>query len=479
MRYLVTGAAGFIGSHLAETLARGGHEVVGIDCFTDYYDPALKEENARGSTCCGSTSPRTSSTSPASTASSTSPASPACAASATSSRSTCAATCSRRSGCSRRLRATASGSCSRRRRRSTAPPSATRRPRTPAAAALAVRDHEARLRAARRGVRARVRRSTASCCATSTPSGRGSGPTWRSRASRSRSPPARPSTSTATASSRAGGRTSRTSSTRRSLAMEGGSGTYNVGGALEASMNESIALLERISGRTLDVRRQRVGAGRPAADERGHDAHPRRARLVAARLARGRAPRPVGMGRRLEWLPDERRPTRRPRRRARDRPRRRSGRPPRALVDRRSSASSWASRSAPPTTLSGGTTWAASAIIAPGQAFSPERQHRRAQLPLEPEGDQHARHLGDHARRRGGEDGRARRQAATGTSLTQDESTPDSRTMSDHGDAQGPPAGRGRGERDRASRSRTRRLRSMSVSRSRSTASGSPTTRCG
>ena len=48
MRYLVTGAAGFIGSHLAETVERGGSEVVGIDCFTDYYDPALKEENARG-----------------------------------------------------------------------------------------------------------------------------------------------------------------------------------------------------------------------------------------------------------------------------------------------------------------------------------------------------------------------------------------------------------------------------------------------
>ena len=48
MRYLVTGAAGFIGSHLAEALAKRGHETVGIDCFTDYYDPALKEENARG-----------------------------------------------------------------------------------------------------------------------------------------------------------------------------------------------------------------------------------------------------------------------------------------------------------------------------------------------------------------------------------------------------------------------------------------------
>jgi nucleoside-diphosphate-sugar epimerase len=48
MRYAVTGAAGFIGSHLGEALQRAGHDVVGIDCFSDYYDPALKEENARG-----------------------------------------------------------------------------------------------------------------------------------------------------------------------------------------------------------------------------------------------------------------------------------------------------------------------------------------------------------------------------------------------------------------------------------------------
>ena len=48
MRYAVTGAAGFIGSQLSETLIAAGDEVVGIDCFTDYYDPALKEENARG-----------------------------------------------------------------------------------------------------------------------------------------------------------------------------------------------------------------------------------------------------------------------------------------------------------------------------------------------------------------------------------------------------------------------------------------------
>src|SRR5271156_492696 len=48
MRYAVTGAAGFIGSHLSEALSARGDEVVGIDCFTDYYDPALKAENARG-----------------------------------------------------------------------------------------------------------------------------------------------------------------------------------------------------------------------------------------------------------------------------------------------------------------------------------------------------------------------------------------------------------------------------------------------
>ena len=46
MRYVVTGAAGFIGSHLTESLLAAGHEVVAVDSFTDYYDPALKEENA-------------------------------------------------------------------------------------------------------------------------------------------------------------------------------------------------------------------------------------------------------------------------------------------------------------------------------------------------------------------------------------------------------------------------------------------------
>ena len=47
MRYVVTGAAGFIGSHLANALAEAGHSVLGVDCFTDYYSVAEKEANAR------------------------------------------------------------------------------------------------------------------------------------------------------------------------------------------------------------------------------------------------------------------------------------------------------------------------------------------------------------------------------------------------------------------------------------------------
>ena len=42
---IVTGAAGFIGSHLAETLLKKGEEVVGVDEFNDYYDPFFKNKN--------------------------------------------------------------------------------------------------------------------------------------------------------------------------------------------------------------------------------------------------------------------------------------------------------------------------------------------------------------------------------------------------------------------------------------------------
>ncbi len=45
MKCLVTGAAGFIGSHLCEELLSGGHEVTGIDAFIPYYPQAVKERN--------------------------------------------------------------------------------------------------------------------------------------------------------------------------------------------------------------------------------------------------------------------------------------------------------------------------------------------------------------------------------------------------------------------------------------------------
>lgn len=44
-RCLVTGAAGFIGSHLAEALVAEGHQVIGLDCFTNYYPRSVKEHN--------------------------------------------------------------------------------------------------------------------------------------------------------------------------------------------------------------------------------------------------------------------------------------------------------------------------------------------------------------------------------------------------------------------------------------------------
>ena len=45
MTCLVTGCAGFIGSHLSERLLADGHRVAGVDCFTDYYARPVKERN--------------------------------------------------------------------------------------------------------------------------------------------------------------------------------------------------------------------------------------------------------------------------------------------------------------------------------------------------------------------------------------------------------------------------------------------------
>lgn len=47
MTYLITGGAGFVGSHVAEKLLQRGETVVVIDNFNDYYDPAIKRQNAK------------------------------------------------------------------------------------------------------------------------------------------------------------------------------------------------------------------------------------------------------------------------------------------------------------------------------------------------------------------------------------------------------------------------------------------------
>ncbi len=48
MNILITGGAGFIGSHLSEKIIGLGHKVICVDNFNDYYDPAIKENNISG-----------------------------------------------------------------------------------------------------------------------------------------------------------------------------------------------------------------------------------------------------------------------------------------------------------------------------------------------------------------------------------------------------------------------------------------------
>src|SRR4029079_18165985 len=48
MKAIVTGSAGFIGSHLCEELLSRGYEVTGVDSFLDYYPRTIKESNMHG-----------------------------------------------------------------------------------------------------------------------------------------------------------------------------------------------------------------------------------------------------------------------------------------------------------------------------------------------------------------------------------------------------------------------------------------------
>lgn len=53
MKVIVTGAAGFIGSHLADRLVARGAEVVGVDSFDPFYDPSVKRRNLEGALASG------------------------------------------------------------------------------------------------------------------------------------------------------------------------------------------------------------------------------------------------------------------------------------------------------------------------------------------------------------------------------------------------------------------------------------------
>ena len=300
MRYLVTGAAGFIGSHLARALLDAGHEVVAVDSFTDYYDPARKEENAVGlgvvradlavDPVDGDGGRRRRGLPPRRPAG-RARLRPGLPRLPDPQRARDAAPV--RGG----RRGAASRSSTRPPRRSTATPrryptpeSTPPRPNSPYGITKLACEHLAGAYARSFGLEAvGLRYFTVY------------GPRQRPDMAFTR-------IAEALAEGRpfelyGDGGQSRSftyvadvvEATIAALGAEPGT-VYNVGGDTEATMREAIELFERISGRTLELRRRAARRGRHAPDEGRHDADPRRARLAGHDVARGRFARSVGVG---------------------------------------------------------------------------------------------------------------------------------------------------------------------------------------
>ena len=227
-RAIVTGAAGFIGSHLSERLVAEGYSVTGIDAFTAVLRPRRQAREPRRARAArrASTSSRATSTTSISRrcsrtrrSSSTWPPSPACALSfgegfARYTADNILATqrvleAASAAGCPRVVWASSSSVYG----DAAAYPCV--EASTPTAPALALRRHQAGLRGPRRRLRQRRARAPPAC-ATSPSTGRASARTWRCASSARRCSTARASRSTATAASRATSPTSPTRSTPRS-----------------------------------------------------------------------------------------------------------------------------------------------------------------------------------------------------------------------------------------------------------------------
>ena len=303
MRYVVTGAAGFIGSHLAEALARRRPRGRRDRLLHRLLRPGAEGgERARARRAAGSTSPRTSSTSPASTRVFHLAGQPG----VRSFGDVFPLYLRRNVLASQRVFEAAArdgvrvvfASSSSVYGASRALPD----PRgDPTAAALPLRDHEARLRAARRRLRARVRARL-----------RRPALLQRLRAQAAarhglHADRQRPRDGTTFAlfgdGDQSRGWTYVGDVVEATVAAaERGSGIYNVGGAIEASLNEAIGLLEQISGRTLELEREPAVPGDQRRTQADTTPDPRRARLGAARSGSRTVCARSGSGPRLESL---------------------------------------------------------------------------------------------------------------------------------------------------------------------------------